>query len=460
MFRDAQVDVHLDLPTDVLRLLCIFASGHQPGATLGQLPSSFALKNTPELQAMGSCCKLLKGIFDSLRPSIHFDVEEQLQVEPYLIKLPSLSMVSISYSGDEPDIDYSLISLHKVLPGLTSLTLCHDDTEPVTSFGEALLVWSGTLQHLTLESMDIDPGMAGSSLDFLPKLTALTDLRLYDVFPPLETSDIEGCTSLVNLVLKMDNKADEDEDSVIFLDLSSCTALQGLDCTNYNLEGLNLTGLKALQYLDCSVNAIEELDVSTCASLKFLTCMNNAMDSLDVRGCLQLKELVCGTTPMRHLKVAGCAQLTILSCGDSSLEGLDLLGCTALKHLYCGGNNLSSLNLQPCPHLETLDAINSEFLRSLSLVGFLHLRSLQLKWVGVVVLDVTGCTDLESIECDVSSGLEVVRVTGCRKLVSLSCKQCPLLQEVACGGCDSLDRVSFDGSEVFSGVSAASLRAH
>lgn len=428
---------------------------------LATLPPLMAFRNTPELQAFGSCCKLLKAIVDDLRPSLHFPATEQQSAERYLKKQPHLTTVSIHYSEDACDIHSSLTSLQIVLPGLTSLALSYD-YKAVTVFDNALIPWSGTLQRLKLRGTNLSPftekRYRSLRLSCLSKLSALTELELVDVLPVLSTKVIYGCTSLLKLVLRTAAQLGREKHRVT-LDLTSCTSLQELRCTSYNITSLNLKGLRALQRLDCNSNAIVQLDVSTCTALQELSCHGNPLQILDLRGARELRELDCCSTPLLSLQVSNCAQLSSLSCGGCEFEGLDLSGCSSLKQLYCVENQLSSLDMQPCPDLAVLDMRNSKSLHSLCLKGFRHLHTLHMCGTqdSIALLDLSGCTALEGFECYSSSSLEVLRVTGCSRLVTLSCLKCPRLRELECQGCDSLQHVSFEGSGEFSGATVASL---
>ena len=64
------------------------------------------------------------------------------------------------------------------------------------------------------------------------------------------------------------------------MDVTGCTNLQELYCSNNQLPSLNLNGLTNLQYLDCSHNQLTSLDVSNQPVLTSLVCNNNQLTTL------------------------------------------------------------------------------------------------------------------------------------------------------------------------------------
>ncbi|MBR5947586.1 MAG: leucine-rich repeat domain-containing protein, partial [Clostridia bacterium] len=108
------------------------------------------------------------------------------------------------------------------------------------------------------------------------------------------------------------------------LDVSGCTALEELWCSDNNLTELNVRGCTALENLYCYYNNLSELDVTQNTALELLWCDDNNLTELDVSGCTALYNLYCGL---------------------NNLSELDVSGCTALVELYCYNNNLSELNV-------------------------------------------------------------------------------------------------------------------
>ncbi len=147
--------------------------------------------------------------------------------------------------------------------------------------------------------------------------------------------DVSGCTALQWLWCR--------DNQLTSLDVSGCTALQCLWCDNNQLTSLDDSGLTTLEYLECGNNQLTSLDVSGCTALYNLGCENNQLTSLNVYGCTALQYLHCYNNQLTSLNVSGCTALRSLSCYDNQLTSLDVSSCTALKLLNCRSNKISQV---------------------------------------------------------------------------------------------------------------------
>lgn len=125
------------LPSDVLHALCIAVqrdavTTQQMREVMGMLkklpPGMLPSFPQPAFHSLRLCCKALRSANDTVRTSIRFKVEDLVQVEPYLRKLPSLSMVALdcdASSHDEGDfgVNECLCTLHSIVPRLEGLAL-------------------------------------------------------------------------------------------------------------------------------------------------------------------------------------------------------------------------------------------------------------------------------------------------------------------------------------------------
>ena len=215
------------------------------------------------------------------------------------------------------------------------------------------------------------------------------------------------------------------------LDVSACTALRELRCSNNQLTSLDVSGCTSLTKLNCGYNPLRSLDVSGCTALTTLDCIN-LLTSLDVSGCTALKELTDITVDtlkvhgksMNTLVVGGkikvldanaCTSLTSLSCSDNQLTSLDVRDCTALTSLTCSDNPLRSLDVSGCTALKELTDITVDTLK-------VHGKSMNTLVVGgkIKVLDANACTSLTSLNCS-NNQLTSLDVSGCTHLMYLSC---------------------------------------
>ncbi len=204
------------------------------------------------------------------------------------------------------------------------------------------------------------------------------------------------------------------------LDVSGCTALTSLSCSNNQLTSLDVSGCTALMSLDCYKNQLTSLDVSGCTALTSLYCGGNQLTSLDVSGCTALMSLDCYRNQLTSLDVSGCTALTsLLSCSNNQLTSLDVSGCTALTGLSCSNNQLTSLDISNNTALTSLDCSNNQ-LTSLDISNNTALTSLDCSNNQLTSLDVSGCTALTDLYC-YDNDLRSLDVSGCTALTSLSC---------------------------------------
>lgn len=68
------------------------------------------------------------------------------------------------------------------------------------------------------------------------------------------------------------------------LDLSGCSELIYLDCSDNMLEGLTLTGCSKLETLYCRSNELEALVISNLYALRYFDCRGNMLQSLRISG--------------------------------------------------------------------------------------------------------------------------------------------------------------------------------
>ncbi len=113
------------------------------------------------------------------------------------------------------------------------------------------------LDHLTNLDVSYNPDLQYKSYN---GLAALTDLNF------------EGC-------------------DVKEVNLSKCTKLERLNCSNNLLSKLDLSNHKVLTELDCHLNALSELSLGS--GVRIVNCSENALDTIDVSSCTSLSNLNC-----------------------------------------------------------------------------------------------------------------------------------------------------------------------
>lgn len=128
--------------------------------------------------------------------------------------------------------------------------------------------------------------------------------------------------------------------------------LTDLTLSGRGLSGtLSLAGLDMLKYLDCSDNQIELLDVSHNPALWYLSCSNNRMGVFDVSANPLLQHLDCDGNQLAVLDVSRNPKLECLYCEDNELESLDVSNNPVLKTLFCSRCRLTQLVTADTPVL-------------------------------------------------------------------------------------------------------------
>ncbi|MBQ4429463.1 MAG: leucine-rich repeat domain-containing protein [Clostridia bacterium] len=119
------------------------------------------------------------------------------------------------------------------------------------------------------------------------------------------------------------------------------------------------------------------LDVSGCTELTELYCTNNSITELNVSGCTELTELYCTYNDITELDVTHNTALSVLNCGFNNLIELDVTHNTALTELYCYANSLIELDLAHNAALEWLSCDGNSFteldLSNNPLLGYDHI---------------------------------------------------------------------------------------
>jgi len=109
-----------------------------------------------------------------------------------------------------------------------------------------------------------------------------------------------------------------------------------LDCSENNLEELNLSDFLELSILQCRNNALTELTLSSCENLEDIILDGNKLTSLEAKGLKALRRLWVNKNQLTSLKVTGCENLDNLQCHTNQMTQLDLSDCSSLQYVLCG----------------------------------------------------------------------------------------------------------------------------
>ncbi len=102
----------------------------------------------------------------------------------------------------------------------------------------------------------------------------------------------------------------------------------------------------ALETLDCSDNDIENLDLSGNTNLKELYCSENNLHELDVSGLQQLAKLDCGYNELSELVLTQNPMLNDLHISANPITELDLSNNPDLQRFEASYTKLTSLNIE------------------------------------------------------------------------------------------------------------------
>ena len=123
------------------------------------------------------------------------------------------------------------------------------------------------------------------------------------------------------------------------------TGVRGLNCSDNQLTGLDLSTNAVLRCVYCSENQLTSLDLPANPALTQLNCRANQLTSLDIASATALTHFCCVDNQLITLDVSNNLALVQLNCANNQLTSLALSTNTALTHLICTNNQLSSLDL-------------------------------------------------------------------------------------------------------------------
>jgi Leucine-rich repeat (LRR) protein len=146
--------------------------------------------------------------------------------------------------------------------------------------------------------------------------------------------DISKCTALTNLSCS--------DNQLTVLDVSKNTALTELECDGNKLTVLDVSKNTALTELYCDENQLTSLNVSNCPALIYLGCSENKLTDIDVSKNTSLVELDLDKNQLTTIDVSKNTALTVLKCGSNKLTKLDVSKNTALTDLHCDNNQFNA----------------------------------------------------------------------------------------------------------------------
>ena len=210
------------------------------------------------------------------------------------------------------------------------------------------------------------------------------------------------------------------------LDVSKCLSLDTLNCSNNQLTNLDARGVTHLNcsnnqltnldasdviHLNCSYNQLTNLDLKKYPSIEYLNCTNNQLSFLDVNNNLSLCTLNCSNNSLTELDVSNSMLLRYLNCCCNQLTDLDV--SKSLRYLNCCCNQLTDLDVSKCIYLTELRCFNNQ----LTDLDVYNVTYLDCSFNQLVVLNVISVTKLYCSN---------------NQLTNLDISKCPYLEELDC----------------------------
>lgn len=153
-------------------------------------------------------------------------------------------------------------------------------------------------------------------------------------------------TAKGKMIRELDFRLDSDWKALVGkLDLSSCTELIELECSQNEITELDVSGctsLKRLYYNSCRITSFK---ASGCNSIEHLGCSDNNITSLDLSGFPNLEWLDCNNNSLTKLDTSSNSKLILLHCGYNMLNKLDVSHNRLLENIDCRGNSITSLDI-------------------------------------------------------------------------------------------------------------------
>ncbi len=139
------------------------------------------------------------------------------------------------------------------------------------------------------------------------------------------------------------------------LNLAACGALEEVNCNNNHISSLNVTECPKLFILMCNNNELAQLDLSNNPELLLVWCRNNELTELDLSNCPDdFYSLDCSQNNLNSLEVGRFTRIFQIYCFDNQISSLDVANHTVVRDLVCYLNQLSGLDVSGCSDLQSL----------------------------------------------------------------------------------------------------------
>ncbi len=243
----------------------------------------------------------------------------------------------------------------------------------------------------------IDLGIDTDGIININQSVATADISMFPglVLASKNISDLTGIEDFTSL-----DYLDCSDNQIESLDLSQNTLLETLLCHSNQLTGLDVSQNTALTHLSMSSNPlISTLNVSLNPELIYLECIDTGLSALDVSNNLALTYLACDFNQITSLDVSNNLALTYLACGGNQITSLDVTQNLLLNTFGCDYNQITSLDV-------TQNLLLSNFSCSVNQLSSLDVsQNTDLAWLWcddnqLTTLDLSLNTNLTDVKCN------------------------------------------------------------
>lgn len=253
-----------------------------------------------------------------------------------------------------------------------------------------------------------------SSQEYLSIVTITVTVKYSELPKKGEIRSLKGIEFFPNL-----NKLDCSNNQIEAINLSNNKALLHLNCCDNQLTELDIRSNQSLTFLDCAINQLAELDVSNNTDLTVLECGVNQLNKLDISKNKSLKDLSCFCNQLTELDVSNNHALISLDCWQNQLTDLDVSNNLLLELLICSVNPLSELDLSNNSSLQYLSCLYNQ-LTELDVSRNIGLLTLSCGGNQLTELDLSNNVELSYLTCSYNQ-LSTLDLSSNTALTELNC---------------------------------------
>ncbi|MBQ7216362.1 MAG: hypothetical protein IJS39_10320 [Synergistaceae bacterium] len=211
------------------------------------------------------------------------------------------------------------------------------------------------------------------------------------------------------------------DNNISSFSMNYCPALKSFYCNNNHITtGLDLSNRPLLETVNCGENSIPFLNITNTPLLEYVSCNSNDITELDISNHQYLENILCTDTPLRVLKADNCPRIEKIYCSDCELVSLSFKNCPALTELLCTNNYLTELDLSGSSNLKELYCSKNN-IAALDLSHNPNLTSLYCYSNDLEELDLSANKELDFVMAN-NNRISKLNVSACTKLSRLDCE--------------------------------------